>query len=243
MNIARVMTPRNASLLKLGAAMALCAHATLACASQRQYVAYCAAPDGTRFVLRAAYQYSRLAIARSPITRQDDWQVFLIDGQKKEVEAPTTLDFIDANVIDCSAMGVLDGFPVVNMSYRRRDGSWFPIENLPPQLTISGTRAERSDAMNAALAEWQLSPASFALVAPHGARLVYEQAMYTFTPAGDGIVSAVYQSSSTDNGKVWTAPVLSKAAENFDLGKTLRQQRYAAHLIPGGTVGPQTVER
>jgi hypothetical protein len=108
---------------------------------------------------------------------------------------------------------------------------------------MSGTRAERSDAVNAALAQWQVSPASFALVAPRGARLVYEQAMYTFAPDGDGIVSAVYQSTSADNGKTWTAPALSKAAENFELGKTLRQQRYAAHLVPGGTVGAQASER
>src|SRR4051812_40605017 len=99
------MTRYFQAALQCGALCALLLNATTACASHRQFVGYCAAPDGTRFVLRAAYAYSHFAIARSPITRQDDWKVYLIDHRKKEREAPVELHFIDPNFIRCDEIG------------------------------------------------------------------------------------------------------------------------------------------
>ncbi|MES2317828.1 MAG: hypothetical protein V4631_10075 [Pseudomonadota bacterium] len=235
----------------IGKALAACIVLTHldAMAITRHYEAHCLAPDGSKFILRAAYDYMPLPLPsghNSAVSMKSDWKIFyqpLKRGSRRS-EAPGAIQFSGPDTMPCEELGVLDGVAVVRMSYLRADGSWFPREHIPAKSTLSATPSELPAAQRQEVEAMGVRPAFlFGLVVPRNGRLVYEQPLLTYVEKPSGRVKAVYQSVSRDDGKTWSEPVITSNAENFEIGKLLTAQRYAARLVPGGTAGKNQRKR
>lgn len=228
----------GASLRSIVAAGLLLASCN-AMAYQKHYEAHCQVQDGSKFILRAQYDYRPAALSGSArVAKVQDWEIYFHASKrtKRKSLAPALVKFTSENDPDCHLMGKLGGFYVVNMSYLRDDGTWFSPQRLPHRLTLSGTPLEQPEQARTRLKELGLSPSfQFGLVVPRGSRLVYEQPLLSFAGSEIGIIKAVYRSVSVDNGENWSPSAFSSDSEHFEVGKSLQDQAYAARLVPGGT--------
>jgi len=224
--------------LHLALCGSLAAASSGAAAITRHYEAHCQAPDGSLFVLRAKYDYSRFAIGPfSPVSNVESWQIDYQDGKRgSNSHAPQTLRFSGINHINCGEVGKLDGVPVVERSFMYPNGNWFDPRSVPETVVLSISPETRPQAARRGLDELGVEPWDFSIVLPRGGRLVHEQPLIGVSPPTGGHIKAVYKSTSSDNGKTWTEARVTREAEIFELGKTLEGQRYAARLTAGGNV-------
>jgi len=66
--------------------------------------------------------------------------------------------------------------------------------------------------------------------------LFYEIALSTYKDENgnslpNGKIVAVYQSTSTDEGKTWSDPIITKDAKIYELGKSTLEQSFIARPI------------
>ena len=157
-------------------------------------------------------------------------------NRKRGSTAPVKVHFTDPQKVDCSTVGKLDGIPIVHGSFMRPDGSWFDRKMVPDGVRLSEAPAGRPEHVRRVLDELKLSPWNFSLIIPRRNRLVHEQPLLSFALSPHGHVTAVYKSTSGDNGATWSAAQITRDAENFRLGELLEAQGYVAS--PGGTARP-----
>lgn len=202
----------------------------------RTYVSECHLSDGSKFVLRANYDYNPLAghAAKGPV---EDWGIFYKPkGKFRETRAPQTLPFHGPDNPDCTKLGLINGTPVVYFSFLDKNGKWFSPDRIPDN--VQQATSDNEPGVKQLLETHQLgSLYRVAFVAPVGADIVYETPLLTLrhrTP--DGTIVAVMQSMSRDGGKTWSAPEITTKARIYELGKSHLAQSFVGK--PGKREGP-----
>jgi hypothetical protein len=223
--------------LQLIVASSVLCYSGSALAVTRYFEAYCQAPDGSRFMLRAQYNYSFLALGHtSQVSMIRDWEVYYSPRGRfgGKTQAPAVIRWADSTEADCSQVGTLDGVPVVNQSFLQSNGSWYPVKSVPYHQYLSSSPREQPEPVRQQLQQRGLFVSGdFTLLAPVKGRLLLEQPLLSHGAGANGLnpVSAVYQSASSDNGKSWSPPTVTDHAQLFEIGKPLEAQRYAARLV------------
>ncbi len=225
------------NLLRCALTASLLCASTAVLAGTRHFEAHCQAPDGNAFVLRAQYQYRHITLGLvSQIHDARDWEIGHRPKQRfaRTRKAPASVRFSSSQPPDCSQVGSFNGTLVVSESFLQSDGTWFKPTSIPlalrPQYGDQDRRPPVSEHLER-LGVFVMD--NFALLVPHKGRLVYERPLLSHgaTQVGETPVGAVMHSVSRDNGASWSAPVYTKDAELFVIGKTNAAQPFAARLI------------
>jgi hypothetical protein len=216
----------------------LLATSQAACSISREDVLECGLSDGSKFVLRAKYDWYPVAklIPADVAERlnQEPYDVeFVNKNGKTSGRAPAAIDHSNFEMSSleraCSKMGLLHERSIVARTFLRDDGTWFPLELFPQKLYLSAARSEQPEKIRNELKKMNGIPTSHAFVYPERGRLVYEHPIEQFGASFK--VIAVYKSISTDMGKTWSDPVITTDAEIFELGKTILEQSFIARPI------------
>jgi len=190
----------------------------------------CTVSDGSQFILRAEYSRNFLPGHHGPYTPKGYWDIFY--KRKNSLvkrQAPGSIHFSRA---DCSQVGMLNGTPLVYFSFLDKGGTWFDTDLLPAAVFSAGTPQTQSPEIKEKLSADRLSiPYMEGFVAPVGNLIVFEAPVLT-TKLGDtdGIVTAVLQATSADNGNTWTTPDITNAARIYELGRSRKAQTFLGKL-------------
>lgn len=154
---------------------------------------------------------------------------FLLAGDVCNDRNDETLS-IGAGGVD--AVGLLNGTPVVHFTFLDRQGNWFNPEFLPKTVFSYMSPQYQPAAFKQKTRARGLSiPYMEAFVAPFDDAIVFEApALSTQGGDGNGVVAAVLQTRSSDNGKTWSAPNLTTSARICELGKSPKAQGFYGKL-------------
>ena len=227
-------------------ALALLSLLPLSAAAQipRADLLECGLPGEHRFILKAEYTWypwahlTRSGNPRRGGTRFDAYYVVPNDGSLSD--APTSIVHSGSQGgrhRACAEVGFVHGYPIVKKSFLMPNGKWFDLSSLPDKLYVR-VPADTS-LIGLELRARDLVPAlNFAFVVPIGDRLVFEWPL----EGKKAHVDAVFKSESRDGGKTWSDPVISTAAEIYELGKYAREQSFVGRPLRynGDPVEPWT---
>jgi len=201
----------------------------------------CGLPDGSKFVLTSTYNYSLIAAHLMPhaqsVSERTDYRISYYDGEGRRLDlAPAGVGYSYGE--KCSYVGMIQGTPIVEGSYRKKEGGWFDTELTPYALYLSGTPSEQPEKIRIQLKHLGLSPEALldGNILPIGKTLVNEQGLVTYkdeygNTLPDGKIVAVYQSTSNDDGKTWSEPIITKDVKIYELGKSTYEQSFIARPI------------
>lgn len=190
------------------------------------FVIDCGLNDGSKFVLRAEYSRNFLPGHHGPYTPKGFWEVYYkAKNHVGKTQAPASIQFSSS---DCTQVGMVNGTPVVYFSFLDRHGNWFKSDLLPKAVFSSGSPDTQPPAIRKKLAAKDLFiPYMEGFVAPFDHTIVYEAPVLD-TKAGDGngIVVAVLQTISSDNGRTWLEPDVTTLSRIYELGKSPKSQSF-----------------
>ncbi|CUI08634.1 hypothetical protein [Massilia antarctica] len=238
----------NTHYMRLACAMVAVAAGLMApaVACAGTYKLECTGPGKEKFLLKKNYEeylWGAAPLRRYPSSTERDrnWQIRFQGRWFNKIEVPGYLKFTAKDTAPCHQMGVIDGVPVVDKSYLKSDGSWFDSAALPTQFapgefeTSDPALHQRILALHARVSD------GHGFLVPRRGRLVYEVALSSVADRSpDGNVVAVVQSTSTDNGKTWTALAVSTDAQIYELGKSIKAQSFVARQSGARTVQPRS---
>jgi len=133
----------------------------------------------------------------------------------------------------CGRLGRWKGYALVKEAFLQSDGHWFNAGSssvLKNQQWSFGYGYEPKW-IAPILNRMSASPAidDFSFIVPVGDGLVNEQ------PISDRrdqyIIKAVYQSTSKDGGKTWSAPIITPHAYIFELGRKIEDQSFVGRPL------------
>jgi hypothetical protein len=190
----------------------------------------CALNDGSKFILRAEYSRNFLPGHHGPYTPKGYWEIFYKSKNSfREKQAPGSIDFSRA---DCTQVGLLNGTPIVQFSFLDKQGNWFNTDLLPEAVfSDASPQTQPPEIKEKLLARNLFIPYMEGFVVPFGSMIVYEAPVLN-TKAGDrnGIVTAVLQTISSDNGNTWSKPDITASARIYELGKSPKAQTFYGKL-------------
>jgi hypothetical protein len=237
----------NMSLNKLLVLIGFLTLSTTACAIPRSDVLECGLYDGSKFILTSKYEWSPLNKLNphnsSGRERQENYRVALHKrGDFLIKNVPVSINYTEIINISsleqaCSEVGVINGVFVTNSSYLSKNDSWFDRELIPEKLYLRSSSKEQTFNVRQTLDVLNAFPQfQYALVLPIKNRLFYEVALSTYKDENgnslpNGKIVAVYQSISTDDGKTWADPIITKDAKIYELGKSILEQSFIARPI------------
>jgi hypothetical protein len=182
----------------------------------------CSLPSGGRAILTAEYDWSLLAeVIPADLSKrlnQEPWQIVFDTKESRGAQRPPqSVSHVHGSKA-CHRIGVIDGIPVINMSYLEPDGKWFRPPPMPKALLLEPGVRSQPPAIRAKLEAMGATPVlDYALILPRNGRLVYELALISIKHGEKGGVVAVFQSTSTDGGASWSEPQITGQAEIYVL--------------------------
>ncbi|QAU34678.1 hypothetical protein [Janthinobacterium sp. 17J80-10] len=211
----------------------------------RHDVLECGLSDGSKFILRSAYEFSLVPLPLRHASRESnrkDWEPTYWRPGKDPIEVPRTVRYSSkANLHAlkgvCSHFGLVNGHPIIGASYLKDDGTWFYREDFPwkkLQVEIQSMRNDLTPTQSKQLQNAGIKRTSgISLLAPKNTRLVWEQPLQRKLEGYEYavIVDAVYQAFSEDGGKTWSEPIVTTKAELFEIGKPWCEQSFLAKPI------------
>lgn len=226
----------NVASMRLSCAVLVAAAGALSpvTAVANTYKLECAGPAGERFYLQTetrnggAWGTSFMADNRPLSVQQQNWQVRYQTKWYDKIKAPGYLKRDSLNEARCHQLGVIDGTPVVNKSYLKRNRTWFDGATLPEAFSLHMPE-KNAPALYAQIVALRAEASEdHGFLVPRSGGLVYEIPLTSVVDKPRGKVVGVVQSTSGDNGKSWTPLAVTTAAQIYELGKTTRAQRFAA---------------
>lgn len=215
---------------------ALCVLATAVHSIPRADVLECALPSGGRAILTAGYDWSPLAeVIPADVSKrlnQKPWSVQfdIMDGRGAKRSQRSVPHGPDTKA--CSRIGLIEGTPILNMSYLKSDGEWFNPVNLPAALLLSPEIRTQPPAVRVQLQAMGAMPVlDYALILPRNGRLVYEMALFNIKPGAPRNVVAVFQSTSADGGVSWSEPQITQQAEIYVLNQPPFSQPFQGRAV------------
>ncbi len=218
----------------------------------REEVLECGLPDGSKFVLRAKYDWDPLAqLIPADITERYNEQNFKVSfyGIKKfrrsidiPIEAIEHTRLGDSGTAKglCLEFALIRGNAVV-YQYIILSNDYAIKEIKADTLKgISITASENSPTVQSKLVAHKLEPlygtSFFGYI---NGRYVHEQGLAEAGQKCDSraanekqcLIVAVSRNISTDNGRTWIGPIITNKAEIFELGKSLREQSFVARPL------------
>ena len=234
--------------IKLITAIAFIFISKVAFAVQREDVLECGLPNGDKFILISKYDYSLAAKLLKPISRhasvitnRSSYDIqFVSKLSRTQKKAPIGISFTSVDRV-CQGLGIIDDMAIANITFFGLDGTWFDPSLRPSKLRISKVNKQQPEDVRQQLETLDASPAIYAdfhhaFILPKNGKLFYEVALVTYKDENgirlpDGKIVAVYQSTSIDEGKTWTDPIITKDAKIYELGKSTYEQSFIARPI------------
>lgn len=208
----------------------------------RSYELQCSFNDDSKLLLKQHYTWNALAAmlpADVTTTEYTNYQVRFINKNGKKSDwlknsgsfgSGIPNDLIGAQMV-CSNVSIIDNRVFYGINYLDEKMQWKESPSTwPSAFYLKIPAAEQPEAVRDQLNNRQLSPSSVESIV-FGKRVIYEQSLVDMSPQGkrkDGNlnITAVYQSESSDEGKTWTAPIITTDAKIFELGKSLDAQSF-----------------
>lgn len=240
-------------ILKTFTLLALIALGQAACGATipREEVLECGLPDGSKFVLRAKYDWDPMAQFLPHATERYNKQNFKVSfyGKKKFQRAiDVPIETIEHTRLGSSAVakGLCSEFSLIRGNAAVYQYIVFGGRNKATEINtdslkgVSQTLTENTPSIQNELHLRGLEPlyetSFFGFI---NGRYVHEQGLAATgqkcdaRPADEQQCSiiAVSRNISTENGNTWVGPVIASTAEIFELGKSLREQSFLARPL------------
>ncbi|HEU4776685.1 MAG TPA: hypothetical protein VFS95_07640 [Telluria sp.] len=194
----------------------------------------CTFPDGsyTEYKVREKWAFYAELIPHAQSYTPLDAELGYVDTQGRRH------DGVGATNLDCGRVGKragrmfwAGGFE--SLDHRMVEFGWAPLK--PGEIALENMPVpDRLPQLQAVLEQLKTNEFVFAkdkaLVIAQGAQqLLLEQALSTSGHANQPLNTVLYvlQSRSSDFGKTWSEPVLTKKAELYEIGRTLDAQSWA----------------
>ena len=212
-----------------------------ATAVTREDVLECGLTDGSKFILRSAYEWSMVplpSIHSSRETNRSSWDVSYQDRSGQRMPVPASVDYRGKTKLNeaCAYFGMKNGVPLAPFSFLRADRKWSPQENFPVErLDVNRSFLPDGSPVLQALQRAGIKSEAFRFgwIFQQGERLFYEKPLYR-ADAGYAYsipVDAVYQAWSSDGGKTWSEGQVSTDVRIFELGRGWMEQSIRARPL------------
>jgi hypothetical protein len=210
---------------------------TSVCAIPRSDVLECGLPDGSKFILTSKYQWNPININPHGSSKNHQ-EPFLTNFQPKnsfnkiEISGSVGYSHLDVDTANslCASHGLHRNIAYDGVSgyYSFHEKQFFELTQ-DDKFYIPAIIKNRAARLQEKLDSMRLS-----VYPGHGAVSIINQKIIKERSL-EGIevntIQAVWQSTSTDNGKTWTDPIITKEAKIFELGKTIYEQSFIARPI------------
>jgi hypothetical protein len=194
----------------------------------------CRVPDGSKFVLKAKYDWNPFAKMTPHASEYSNQEPYKIYYQKKEskklintgAQLPHSRDDSQFNYI-CAHVGLIRGRPVTVYRYLKGN-KWVNLdEEAQSKLYLTPVTARQPPQVREHLMRiGAFVELNYAFVAPVQKKIVFEHPLIR-----DDRVVAVFKSDSMDDGTTWRTPFITNKAEIFEIGRPLHNQSFTGKPI------------
>ena len=224
--------------IRLITAIAFIFISKVAFAVQREDVLECGLPNGDKFILISKYDYSLAAKLLKPISRHPPAERFNVspyklylrkNGYSKNIEFNWALQKTEPEKM-CARFGSVNDLVYAGLN----DLCGYLGETCTKSAWDEKLRLSYVDKENPTWVQMELKRLNLRTYPGFGAntminkQLVREQSL---SLAKSDVITAVWQATSTDNGKTWADPIITTDAKIFELGKTIYEQSFIARPI------------